>query len=123
MTWERALDLVVARTGHSRYRVLCAEDNPDVAQRDAYRRLVVSEATGGPSPPSVATMATSAIRAGAGFVASGFATVDRAEQERRLAICGACPDFDAGPGRCRLCSCYMGLKSRIAGAKCPIDKW
>lgn len=120
MTWERALDLVVARTGHLRYRVLCAEDNPDVAQRDAYRRLVADMAAGGPAPcPSAAETAGNALRSAAGFAADGFRTVDRAERERRIAICHDCPHFDRGPGRCRLCGCFTALKARIARASCP----
>jgi len=52
MTWEEALDIVVGGTGHGRYRELCAEDNPDVHQRDAYRGLVVGLATGEPPAPT-----------------------------------------------------------------------
>lgn len=49
MTWEQALDLVVSRTGHQRYRWLCSEDNPDTEQRAAYRRLVISQAVDQPT--------------------------------------------------------------------------
>jgi hypothetical protein len=45
MTWEEALDLIVARTGHHRYRDLCADTWPDHA---AYRALVIRLATGEP---------------------------------------------------------------------------
>lgn len=38
MNWETALDLVIARTGHERFRVLCADAWPDHA---GYRRLVL----------------------------------------------------------------------------------
>jgi hypothetical protein len=38
MNWETALDLAVARTGHERFRVLCAPSWPDHA---AYRQLVL----------------------------------------------------------------------------------
>ena len=44
MTLPEALDILVAHTGHERYRWLCSDDNPDQAQRDAYRRLVIEQA-------------------------------------------------------------------------------
>jgi hypothetical protein len=61
-TWPAALDLVVSRTGHERYRVLCAEDyrdhlgRPDPTTRDAYRALMVTLATGEPAPPPAPTL-------------------------------------------------------------------
>jgi hypothetical protein len=58
MTLIEALDIVVARTGHSPYRELCSEANTDAQQRDAYRRLVYELAGSAPdalpSPPVVA---------------------------------------------------------------------
>jgi hypothetical protein len=45
MTYLEALDLVTAQTGHTAYRQLCRDSNPDAAQRDGYRALVVSLAT------------------------------------------------------------------------------
>jgi hypothetical protein len=51
MTWEDALEIVVPRGKCERYRELCAEDNPDVHQRDAYRASVLEQATGEPPPP------------------------------------------------------------------------
>jgi len=46
MTLPEALDLVVARTSHERYRWLCSDDNPDAAQREAFRRYVIEQASG-----------------------------------------------------------------------------
>lgn len=40
MSWKLALEIVVARTGHNRYRWLCSDANPDEEARAAYRRLV-----------------------------------------------------------------------------------
>jgi hypothetical protein len=54
MRWTEALDIIIARTGHERYRDLCADDNPDVVQRDAYRGLVVRLALGLPLEPTAA---------------------------------------------------------------------
>lgn len=47
------LEAVVARTGVRRYRWLTGGDNPDVASREAYRRLVERLAAGGPAAPPV----------------------------------------------------------------------
>lgn len=46
MTWQDALPLVVAKTGHRRYEWLCSDDNPNDVQRTAYRAHVVRIATG-----------------------------------------------------------------------------
>lgn len=52
------------------------------------------------------------------------------EQARtRLDICLACeffivqPEGSIVPARCGKCGCGMKFKSRLAAAKCPIDKW
>lgn len=49
MTWLDALEIVIARTRHERYRWLCSEANPDAEQRDAYRRHMLTRA-GHPAP-------------------------------------------------------------------------
>lgn len=49
MTFDEALDKVVKETTHIRYRFLCSDENPDIPSRDAYRRLVMRKATGGPA--------------------------------------------------------------------------
>lgn len=47
----------------------------------------------------------------------------------RLDICLACeffitqPEGAIIPARCGKCGCGMKFKSRLAAAKCPIDKW
>jgi hypothetical protein len=46
MTIDEAIDVVIARSGHAAYRALCAEDNPNRAQRDAYRKIVLRRARG-----------------------------------------------------------------------------
>lgn len=49
------LETVVARTRHERFRWLTSDDNPDVEQREGYRRVVERLATGEPPPPVSAT--------------------------------------------------------------------
>ena len=52
MTIDDALAALVGDPHARRYRELCAEDNPDIGQRDAYRGLVVRLASGDrPAPP------------------------------------------------------------------------
>ena len=51
MTLDEALDIVIARTKHERFRWLCSDDNPDAEQRAGYRRHVLALAEqGSPTP-------------------------------------------------------------------------
>jgi hypothetical protein len=63
MTLAEALDIVIERTRHERYRFLVSEDNPDLEQREAYRAHVFQLAGSDPPPatsqpqrPEVATV-------------------------------------------------------------------
>lgn len=82
---------------------------------------------GAPPPeyPPLARQAVNALAAAGRFVASGFATVDKAEYERRLAICKACDQYDAEKRRCILCGCKTAAKLRMAAEHCPLPepKW
>ncbi len=51
MTWQEAVEIVVGRTRHERYRWLTSDDNPDAWQRDRYRDIVVAMASGQPPTP------------------------------------------------------------------------
>ncbi len=44
MTLTEALDIVVSRTRHERYRWLCSDENPDEFSRERYRAIVMSMA-------------------------------------------------------------------------------
>jgi hypothetical protein len=63
MNLEQALDILIARTGHERYRWLCSEDNPDVIGRDAYRALVITQAEGKPTQDPAEVLGSEALRA------------------------------------------------------------
>lgn len=55
MTWESDLEIVVAKTGIERYRVLCSEYWANEAQRRAYRNLMIvkaQELTDAPDAPA-----------------------------------------------------------------------
>lgn len=41
----------------------------------------------------------------------------------RMAICRACPFLKLPFYRCEKCGCFMDLKTRLDGARCPIGKW
>lgn len=124
MEWEAALEIVVARTGHERYRVLCDESHPDHA---IHRRRVIELATATPREPSYPSLARQALNlAGAAgrvvaAVANGVAyRVSEEEHARRLAICQACEFHDAAKRRCTKCGCG-GAKLHLATERCPLE--
>jgi hypothetical protein len=72
MTWQDALEIVVARTGHQRYRALCDHSHPD---HGGYRELVLTLAGQPPPRPRSATipLAGDAIAALAGRLGIAWA--------------------------------------------------
>jgi hypothetical protein len=52
------------------------------------------------------------------------ALADDGETERRLALCGACPDLLYG-STCRRCGCLVEVRARLADPGCPapLPKW
>lgn len=58
-----------------------------------------------------------------GFFKS-LAGVDKAPQQiaqQRLSICSRCP-FLRGP-RCAACGCFVALKVKVLGERCPRGYW
>jgi hypothetical protein len=41
----------------------------------------------------------------------------------RMDICEACPKLVKLTKQCKECGCFMNLKTKLAGAACPIGKW
>lgn len=115
------LEAAIARGGPERLRWLTSDANPDAAQRDAYRRLVVqlaSGAVGGPPPaPTPLRKAASLARTLAAWAKDRFRVVRRREFERRRKICMACPNLKGET--CGLCGCNMKVKPWLKAAKCP----
>ncbi len=72
--------------------------------------------------PTLGTMAASLAAATQAWAKKGFKLVDEEEHQRRLALCRPC-EFIYDGGRCRKCGCFMEVKSKLAGMKCPVDKW
>lgn len=43
--------------------------------------------------------------------------------EKRYAICLECPFLTELTKQCKKCGCFMQLKTKLAAAACPINKW
>lgn len=43
--------------------------------------------------------------------------------ENRRAICEECPHLRKPLNQCAECGCFVGLKSKLRKAQCPIGKW
>jgi hypothetical protein len=119
MSWQEALEIVVGRTRHERYRVLCSDAHPDREHWRA-RMLALAEA---PSYPPLATQAAN-LAGAAGRVVGAIVrgepvTVPAAVLEERQSTCAGCPRWDAAARRCRLCGCRTDLKLRLARERCP----
>jgi hypothetical protein len=41
----------------------------------------------------------------------------------RLNICEACPQLTMVSRQCRLCHCFMDVKTKLLEADCPMGKW
>lgn len=43
--------------------------------------------------------------------------------EERFAVCNSCEHLYHLTHTCKKCGCFMKLKTTLAKASCPIDKW
>jgi len=41
----------------------------------------------------------------------------------RMELCEECEHFRANSKMCKICGCYLPLKTQMANMKCPLDKW
>lgn len=41
----------------------------------------------------------------------------------RFAICAKCPDLISITNQCKNCGCFMHIKTKLEGSKCPLNKW
>ncbi len=41
----------------------------------------------------------------------------------KYVICKQCPKFDNKLKICQVCKCFMPVKTRMPGTKCPEGKW
>jgi len=44
-------------------------------------------------------------------------------EQARLEICSGCEHYRAKTNQCKLCGCFMKLKTKLEHATCPIGKW
>jgi hypothetical protein len=57
------------------------------------------------------------------FLKSSTEYVDPSVQKERFAICAECPKLTKLTSQCKLCGCFMKIKTKLAHAECPIGKW
>lgn len=43
--------------------------------------------------------------------------------KERYDICKGCEKFFKPTRQCRECMCFMNVKTKVAGAECPLGKW
>lgn len=49
--------------------------------------------------------------------------VSKEIRNARLDVCKGCERLFRPTGTCKECGCFMGLKTWIDRAACPLDKW
>lgn len=69
--------------------------------------------------PSLLEQASNLAKATTVHILDGMTEVDNTEASRRIQICESCPLFTASERRCRLCGCYMDVKTRWRTGSCP----
>lgn len=42
---------------------------------------------------------------------------------QRYAVCLECPELINLTKQCKQCGCFMFAKTKLAAAKCPLEKW
>lgn len=45
------------------------------------------------------------------------------ETKARMAVCRECDKFNKHLAQCKVCKCFMPVKTRLSGSKCPLGKW
>lgn len=48
---------------------------------------------------------------------------NREERNDRLSTCKGCERLFKMTGTCKECGCFMGLKTWLTNATCPLGKW
>jgi hypothetical protein len=43
--------------------------------------------------------------------------------DKRLRICNGCVNLFKPTGNCKLCGCFVKVKTKLKNQKCPIEKW
>lgn len=74
-------------------------------------------------PPSLFKQAVNFTKSAAEHIADGMKNTEKTQQEERMDICRGCEFFIEETERCSKCGCYLQLKTKWRGAKCPLKKW
>lgn len=72
--------------------------------------------------PTVSDMAKGLVESAAAWAKAGYKLASKEEHAKRMARCASC-EFLTENKRCLKCGCFMELKSRLEGMKCPIAIW
>lgn len=56
-------------------------------------------------------------------VVEDYIKVPSEVKEERLNICLDCEDLFRPTKTCKLCGCFMDVKTWLPTQKCPVDKW
>ena len=43
--------------------------------------------------------------------------------KERITMCEACEKFFRPTRQCKICFCFMDIKTKLGSMKCPDDKW
>ena len=49
--------------------------------------------------------------------------VEKENAERRYEVCKECPKFVKLSTQCKICLCFMPIKTKLNMTECPIGKW
>jgi hypothetical protein len=49
--------------------------------------------------------------------------VDSEVAASRRAICEECPSLKKPLNQCDICKCFMDVKTKFNGTRCPVGKW
>ena len=58
-----------------------------------------------------------------GITQRGILLANQEKIQQRMDICYKCNCLDIKTVRCKLCGCFMKIKVRLDGSKCPAHKW
>lgn len=72
--------------------------------------------------PSPGDMAKGLAASMVSWAKAGFKQVSEKQQAARMEICLSCEKLSSDK-RCSACGCFMSVKSKLAGMKCPDGRW
>ncbi len=102
----------------------CQEESKETPTKDTLTesmKLILSK-NGKIELPTITEQATSFVKSVTKWAFTGFQNVPLDEQKRRLDICNKCEMLIEG-SRCGLCNCFVQIKGKFSGERCPLNKW